>query len=498
MRISESAARLGLTSAKFVITAMTAALLAGCSDSIERFASNYNNPSDADPVYTASVPKYKKLAYKPHYTKPQQLASSEETILQSPIASAPLNTPKRYDYTKAYQRPKLALNQVPDAPVYEAPSYKAPTYKAPTYKAPTYKAPLIAEEEAQPEQVLPVAKAPVTFKYKKPALVAEAPAEEIAPVAIKHSANIQVGDGMTMYSIAKANGLSVQQLAAANGIAAPYTVSKGRVLRIPGNGAIAHVPTIAKPEVVAQVDPVAAPVRLKAGSKHTVAQGDTLFSLGRKYGVSPYTIADLNGLSHSKALSIGQALKIPTGGKIVAAAIDKPVVETSDDQTAQADIPVTNKAPLALPKAETTPKLVADNAAPAEATGLSLRWPVKGKIISEFGAKPNGLKNEGINIAVPEGTGIRAAEEGVVAYAGNELKGYGNLVLIRHAGGYVTAYAHASQLLVKRGDTVKRGDVIAKAGQTGAVQSPQLHFEVRKGASALNPSSYLNASTAMN
>jgi murein DD-endopeptidase MepM/ murein hydrolase activator NlpD len=123
---------------------------------------------------------------------------------------------------------------------------------------------------------------------------------------------------------------------------------------------------------------------------------------------------------------------------------------------------------------------------------------VKGKVISAFGAKPNGLKNEGINIAVPEGTGIRAAEEGVVAYAGNELKGYGNLVLIRHAGGYVTAYAHASQLLVKRGDNVKRGDIIAKAGQTGAVQSPQLHFEVRKGASALDPNKYLSASTAMN
>jgi murein DD-endopeptidase MepM/ murein hydrolase activator NlpD len=128
----------------------------------------------------------------------------------------------------------------------------------------------------------------------------------------------------------------------------------------------------------------------------------------------------------------------------------------------------------------------------------ALRWPVRGKVISAYGSKPNGLKNEGINIAVPEGTSIRAAESGVVAYAGNELKGYGNLVLIRHDGGWVTAYAHAKELLVKRGDTVKRGDIIAKAGQTGSVSSPQLHFEVRKGATAMDPVKYLSDSTASN
>ena len=127
-----------------------------------------------------------------------------------------------------------------------------------------------------------------------------------------------------------------------------------------------------------------------------------------------------------------------------------------------------------------------------------MRWPVRGKVISNFGSKPNGLKNEGINISVPEGTSIRAAEGGVVAYSGNELKGYGNLVLIRHEGGYVTAYAHAKELFVKRGDTVKRGDVIAKAGQTGSVSSPQLHFEVRKGATALDPLKFLSSATASN
>ena len=122
----------------------------------------------------------------------------------------------------------------------------------------------------------------------------------------------------------------------------------------------------------------------------------------------------------------------------------------------------------------------------------SFRWPVRGRIIAGFGPKPNGLQNDGINLAVPEGTPIKAAEDGVVAYAGNELKGYGNLVLVRHANGFVTAYAHASEILVKRGDTVKRGQVIAKSGQTGNVTSPQLHFEIRKGSTPVDPAQYLN------
>jgi murein DD-endopeptidase MepM/ murein hydrolase activator NlpD len=117
----------------------------------------------------------------------------------------------------------------------------------------------------------------------------------------------------------------------------------------------------------------------------------------------------------------------------------------------------------------------------------TFRWPVKGRVIAGFGPKPNGQQNDGINLAVPEGTPVKAAEDGVVAYAGNELKGYGNLVLIRHSNGYVTAYAHAKELLVKRGDSVKRGQVIANSGQTGNVDTPQLHFEVRKGPAPLDP-----------
>jgi murein DD-endopeptidase MepM/ murein hydrolase activator NlpD len=130
----------------------------------------------------------------------------------------------------------------------------------------------------------------------------------------------------------------------------------------------------------------------------------------------------------------------------------------------------------------------------AEATGAlpTFRWPVRGKVITAYGAKSNGKSNDGINLAVPEGTPVKAAEDGVVAYSGNELKGYGNLVLVRHANGYVTAYAHASELLVKRGDTIKRGQIIAKSGQSGEVGSPQLHFEIRKGSTPVDPLQFLN------
>lgn len=118
-------------------------------------------------------------------------------------------------------------------------------------------------------------------------------------------------------------------------------------------------------------------------------------------------------------------------------------------------------------------------------------WPVRGRLLSEFGTKEGGLVNDGINIAASDGTEIAAAADGVVAYAGDKLKGFGNLLLVRHAGGWVTAYAHNSELMVKKGDRVTAGQVVAKAGQTGSVNRPQLHFEVRKDGRALNPLRYL-------
>jgi murein DD-endopeptidase MepM/ murein hydrolase activator NlpD len=118
-------------------------------------------------------------------------------------------------------------------------------------------------------------------------------------------------------------------------------------------------------------------------------------------------------------------------------------------------------------------------------------WPVQGKVLSGFGSKPGGLVNDGINIAAPAGTPVRASQDGTVAYAGNELRGYGNLLLLRHDNGWVTAYAHNSELLVGRGDKVKRGQVISRVGESGSVGEPQLHFEMRQGTRSVDPTRYL-------
>ena len=136
--------------------------------------------------------------------------------------------------------------------------------------------------------------------------------------------------------------------------------------------------------------------------------------------------------------------------------------------------------------------------APVSGNAPAFVWPVSGRVIADFGSTPTGGRNDGINIAAAEGTPIRAAASGSVTYAGDELKNYGNLVLIKHSGGFTTAYAHADRLVVSRGDFVAKGQVIAYAGQTGDVSTPQLHFEIRSGTSPVNPRSYLTSTTAMN
>ena len=128
----------------------------------------------------------------------------------------------------------------------------------------------------------------------------------------------------------------------------------------------------------------------------------------------------------------------------------------------------------------------------AAEAGSTFYWPVHGQLIAGYGAKLNGLQNNGINVAVPEDTPVKAADEGVVIYSGNGLKTYGNMLLVRHANGYVTVYAHAKELLVKVGDEIKRGQVIAKSGKTGDVDRPQVHFEIRKASAPVNPMPYLN------
>ena len=333
-----------------------------------------------------------------------------------------------------------------------------------------------------------------------------------APAPARATGYVTVRRGQTLYSIARANGLSVQRLAAANGISYPYELKVGQRLRIPGvSNPVSPAPTV--PVRTADTGmPQAQPVRAEAEQRnfgasrptvHRVAPGETLFSLGRKYGINPYRIAAYNGLSRNVQLKVGQVVRIPASssgrsGRIAYSSppITKPTPPARKPSTEQQQRKDTERIVQTDP---VPPAPSADRETPARpelANGF--RWPVRGRVISTFGEKPNGVRNEGINIAVPEGADVHAASDGVVAYAGNELKGYGNLVLIRHRNGWVTAYAHNKELFVKRGDRVRRGQVIAKAGSTGSVKTPQLHFELRKGASAVDPLKYLGTATAMN
>lgn len=254
----------------------------------------------------------------------------------------------------------------------------------------------------------------------------------------------------------------------------------------------------------------AAPVRTStpqvaaSGGAHVVAPGETLSSIARNYGLTRSELANANGIDFNTMVRIGQKLTIPgsTGGAVIAAA-PKPAVATPATPKPTPVVATAPATPAATPVAQAPagpkPQTIAavkpsetpDEIRTATAAGPQFRWPVRGRVISGFGPKPGGQQNEGINISVPEGTSVKAAEDGVVAYAGSELKGYGNLVLVKHADGWVTAYANNSALDVKKGDTVKRGQVIAKAGQTGNVTSPQLHFEIRKGSQPVDPSQYL-------
>jgi murein DD-endopeptidase MepM/ murein hydrolase activator NlpD len=307
---------------------------------------------------------------------------------------------------------------------------------------------------------------------------------------------IIVGTSDTLDILAQRYHVTPAAILAANGYKGPRTLSPGQSLVIPRATVATSAPVPAAPasKPVASATPA---------SVHVVNPGDTLAGIARRHHVSVAELARANNLDPSTKLKLGTRLSVP-GARSAEAAPAVPQAPAVQP-IATAPVAAPNKLALAgtpqqsvrLAQANPAPD-PADAAPPAvkpgEATGAlpTFRWPVRGKVITGYGAKTNGKSNDGINLAVPEGTPVKAAEDGVVAYSGNELKGYGNLVLVRHSNGYVTAYAHASELLVKRGDTIKRGQVIAKSGQSGEVTSPQLHFEIRKGSQPVDPLQFLN------
>src|SRR5499427_8530769 len=284
---------------------------------------------------------------------------------------------------------------------------------------------------------------------------------------------VTVAAGETIDTIARRQGVPASVIMQANNITAPATIYPGQRLVIPRYKP-SRVATTPAPRPAAPTPaPAASPA--DSGNVHVVAAGDTLSKIAHRYHKPVNEIAKANNTQPTATLNVGDRLTIPgapaspvktsapTGAQ---AAPAKPVASAAPKQAE----PVQN-ANVVAP----TDQLDKEAAKLAEGTGAvpKFRWPANGRVIAGYGPTTNGQQNDGINIALPENTPVKAAEDGVVAYAGNELKGYGNLVLVRHPNGYVTAYAHAKELLVKRGDQVKRGQVIARSGQTGNVNAPQ-------------------------
>ena len=313
-----------------------------------------------------------------------------------------------------------------------------------------------------------------------------------------HGTTIIVGTSDTLEGLARRYHVSSADILRANGYRGPRALQPGQQLIIPHPSASARASAHAStPKSAPAANARAASTA--HGAVYYVNRGDTLMGIARRNHVSVAQLARANHLSPTAPLRIGTRIVVP--GKTVASAAPASTpapAAAAHRHMAAAPAKVASAAPVQKARLATASATPAAAATPtpakaAEATGSleTFRWPVRGRIIAAYGAKTNGKSNDGINVAVPEGTPVKAAEDGVVAYAGNELKGYGNLVLVRHSNGYVTAYAHASQLMVKRGQSIKRGQVIAKSGQTGDASSPQLHFEIRRQGRPVDPLQYL-------
>ena len=288
-----------------------------------------------------------------------------------------------------------------------------------------------------------------TASTEKPSQTKEPPRPveqmEVVPAKIR-PASIKVGKGDTLFAISEKYQIALKPLIAVNKLKPPYALNAGQVLKLP--------PPL----------------------HYRVRAGDTVMAISRRFSLDFRSLALINGIEPPYALRANELLILPSlvrgaNGKWKSAAVSRKPATGGRKVTTRSN-----------PK----PSQVR---APAKTSTFA--WPLKGPVVSSFGAKPGGTRNDGINIAAPSGTAVRAAGGGTVVYAGAELKSFGNLILIRHPNGWVSAYAHNRKLLVKEGANIKTGDTIAEVGATGSVSTPQLHFETRRGRDPVNPLQYL-------
>jgi murein DD-endopeptidase MepM/ murein hydrolase activator NlpD len=301
---------------------------------------------------------------------------------------------------------------------------------------------------------------------------------------------ITVAGGDTVDMIAHRHRVPASAIIQANNLTAPSAIQPGQHLVIPRYipSPISVTPAASLASAVVPTPPESVPpngsgVSVATGAAaHVAAPGDTAIKISRRYGKSPVEVARANNIRTQAKLNVGDHNIIRPLKAANAQQKGRPVIERRSTTLAARKLAVIGPAekPASL-----------DSVKGTDGTP-SFHWPVRGQVIAGFGPRPDGQRNDGINIAVPENTPIKAADDGVVAYSDNELKSFGNLVLVRHANDYVTVYAHAKELRVKAGDQIKGGDLIGLSGQTGNVDTPQIHFEIRKGSTPVDPMQLLH------
>lgn len=267
--------------------------------------------------------------------------------------------------------------------------------------------------------------------------------------------SVTVSRGDTLYSISRRYDIPLREIIEVNNLRPPYSLNVGQVLRLP------------------------------SAKYHVVSRGDTLYNISKRYNVDINSLSRANGLQAPYSLAVGQRLQVPdsiVGGASYAKSAAS-YNRTSSSKTAVSGWNKSSSSSRTASADAYTP--------PPSYRKSKFQWPVKGPVLSSYGTIGKGRTNDGINIKAARGEAVKAADKGTIAYAGNELKGFGNLILIKHDDGWVTAYAHNDKVLVKKGQKVSRGEKISTVGTTGGVSSPQLHFEIRQGKKAVNPKSYL-------
>ncbi len=482
--------------------------LASCSSGVSRFdfpmfglsSSEDDRPPSSLPLAPTIEPSANDLT---RYSNDSPLAGFENDQRASSVVGSSTN----YNTRSSYLPPQTAAPQVraarfgtdggkqtPYAGSQSAPTNRPGSGAPSRYDAPAMKPIIEARRSLLPAEPRGYnynsrqkTKSPKAVNYGSNGARATAPVQ-VFDTAATGSAGVRVATGDTLYSIGRRYNVSVVELMVMNSLDDSNLTVGQRLIVSTREGQAVKRPA----QKVASKR-----IQARTSGTYTVRPGETFQGIARKHSVSSARLADVHGITDPGSIRAGEVLILPTGantvGKLKKVAnvapkrpsdlkVHKVKTQTINLGSSKSKLSTIGKKQQTVSMKKSLKKGVVNTA---------FRWPVRGRIIGKFGPRTDGTHNDGINLAVPNGTKVKAAEAGIVAYAGSELEGYGNLVLIRHSNDWVSAYAHNDKLIVKRGEKIKRGQVIARAGTSGSVEVPQVHFELRKGSKPVDPTKYM-------